>query len=80
MESTIKIEANGDLKFLYHDDHPCLEMGSDLDIQRASNVRYVAGLWYVFMLDGVRLPQGHKRRADAIQYEIDFLEALLTEG
>lgn len=87
MDSTIKVEANGDLTFLYHDDHPCLGMGK-LDVKRASNVRYNSsdGLWYVFLidplksdlLDEVSLPKGHKRRADAIQYEINFLEAELA--
>lgn len=79
----IKIQPNGDLQFLYADGHPLFELGK-LSVDRASNVRFdnETGLWHVWPItaDGkeYKVPQGFKRRSEAIACEHELMEMELA--
>ncbi len=73
----IKIDKNGNLKFIYKDSHPALKLGKP-DIQRISDVRFdnKQQLWYAYILgSGDKLTGcGFKNREFAIENEINFIE------
>lgn len=84
MKSTVRVFPNGDLQFLYNDDHPCIDIKGDLSIIRESNVDFdiKKKLWFMnrILADGSTLthPNGFTRRLDAIAYEIELLEAEIS--
>lgn len=82
-EIVVKISVDGkDLKLLYFDDAPVLDLGS-YSITRASHVRFDEAdqKWYVHVINPngteKRLDLGFVRRADAIDFEIEHLQASL---
>jgi hypothetical protein len=75
----VKVWSDGTVQMLYADDHPLIQ-GAIIQIERASNVVFNASKqeWMVLRTDNTPLlPQGFKRRADAIQAEIAALESTL---
>lgn len=75
-EKVITITADGKEAYgLYDDNLPYRELGGKVEAVRASEVRMNKdGRWevYIFAEDKV-LPETFVNRADAIQYEIDYL-------
>ena len=87
-ERVVRISPTGDeITFLFHDQSPLLSVGEPT-IVRASNVRFdnTDKQWYVFVRlassDGSftekRLDKGFASRSEAIDYEIEYCEALLN--
>lgn len=72
----IKILPSGDVTTLYRDTvRTLLDSLGCLAIERASNVEFNAGLWYVVGEDGELLvTEGFVYRDAAISAEISFLE------
>ena len=83
-EFAVKVTTDGDLFFIYKDNHPLLELGP-LEVTRASNVEFDSDRqeWIVVLNfpDGsrARLPEGHKNRTAAIAYEVEVLIDLLMK-
>jgi hypothetical protein len=83
-EQLVRIDQNGNVTFLFHDGSPVQNVGEDLQVVRASNVRFDNGSkrWAVYLRfpDGgeERLPETFEKRADAIAYEIEICEGLLA--
>jgi hypothetical protein len=75
-EKVITITANGKEAYgLYDDNLPYRQLGGKVEAIRASEVRMNDdGRWevYIFAEDKV-LPETFENRADAIEYEIDYL-------
>ncbi len=71
----ITIRPDGSLDTIYRDELRSLfDKLGDVHLERASNVDYVNGFWWVYR-DGVPLiNHGFYFRADAIKAEIEFLE------
>lgn len=82
---SFKVLSGGEIVFLYDEDSPILDAG-DLNVIRASNVEFdeTRQRWFVAvnMLDGSvrQLEETFSKRSEAIAHEIDFLNAVLTEG
>lgn len=77
----IKIDPDGNLQFLYHDDHPAMSLGEAV-CKRASDVVWnnEAQGWEVRLrppYDYVTIPAVFKRRQDAIDEEIRVLNQLM---
>ncbi len=72
----IKILPSGDITALYKDTARVLfDSLGRLDVERASNVEFKDGLWYVMDENGEPLiPEGFVYRDNAISAEISFLE------
>lgn len=81
---SVKINHDGEVMFLFHDDHPLAKVGQQ-NVIRASNVHFdnTDALWYVAenMPDGtsVRHANGFEKRADAIAFEVLLLSAKIGD-
>ena len=72
----IKILPSGDITALYKDAvRGVFDSLGQLDVERASNVEFKDGLWYVMNENGEPLiAEGFVYRDNAISAEISFLE------
>lgn len=82
-ERTIRIDPEGNMTFLFHDQSPLLELG-DPTLVRASNVKFDNDTkkWHVFLRfpdEELKLPQPFDSRAEAIRFEIRHCEELLEK-
>jgi len=82
---SVKINHDGEVMFLFHDDHPLAKIG-DQKVIRASNVHFnnADGRWYVEenMPDGtsIRHSKGFEKRAHAIGFEVLLLSAKIGDA
>jgi hypothetical protein len=83
-EYFVKINQDGEVMFLFHDDHVLSGVGEQ-NVIRASNVHFdnAQGLWFVEenLPDGtsVRHANGFKKRADAIAFEVLLLSVKIGD-
>ena len=83
MEKTIKITADGEVIALYDDDTPLRDLGK-IEVTRASKVEFNPStqMWIVKIMDAILkewVPiAAYPRRADAITYEIWYLNEALS--
>jgi hypothetical protein len=80
MERLVKIDAEGNLTFLYDDKMPWEDLGT-MTCERASDVVFdpVLQMWCIAFPDG-RLVGAWKSREAAIQGEIHLLEKDMEAG
>lgn len=73
----IKIEPNGNVTTLYSDEKRTLldKLGS-LSVERASDVEFSKGLWFVMKDDEPLIGKGFHLREEAILAEVALLEQL----
>jgi hypothetical protein len=76
----VEIGNDGTCIAIYIDGSP-LEMVGDLEVTRLSDVEFDADLqeWKVMFRNGVTLPGTYKSRIAAINAEIDYADAHLSE-
>jgi hypothetical protein len=73
----IKIEPNGNITTLYSDKkRPLLDKLGNLSVERASNVEFSDGLWYVTKDNNRLIEEGFLLRELAIRAEVRLLEEL----
>ena len=73
----IKIEPNGNITTLYSDKkRPLLDKLGNLSVERASNVEFSNGLWYVTKDNNRLIEEGFLLRELAIRAEVRLLEDL----
>lgn len=73
----IKIEPNGNITTLYSDKkRPLLDKLGNLSVERASNVEFSNGLWYVTKDNNRLIEEGFLLRELAISAEVRLLEEL----
>jgi hypothetical protein len=73
----IKIEPNGNITTLYSDKkRPLLDKLGNLSVERASNVEFNNGLWYVTKDNNRLIEEGFLLRELAIRAEVRLLEEL----
>lgn len=73
----IKIEPNGNIITLYSDKkRPLLDKLGNLSVERASNVEFSNGLWYVTKDNNRLIEEGFLLRELAISAEVRLLEEL----
>jgi len=74
----ITISRSGEVKALYRDElRNLFESIGTLSVERASDVEFDSGLWYVKKNNTNLIPTGFIRRSDAIRAEIEHLEKTL---
>jgi len=87
VEYTIRITPQGEVQCLYEEGNPIFEMPElgRKKIVRASDVRFDEDeqKWFVYVQTPKgtekRLSDGFEKRSEAIQWEIEHLNAVLTE-
>lgn len=73
----IKIEPNGNVTTLYADEkRPLLDKLGNLSVERASNVEFNKGLWFVTKDSKLLIDKGFRLREQAILAEVSLLETL----
>lgn len=83
---TIKVSEDGNVYFVYKDDHILSGEGFRQEVRRATNVEFDEHqqAWSVVILFGVcgkqRLPQRFKNRQDAIDFEVELLNTMVGNG
>lgn len=75
----VRIEKDGSVKCLYRDTLPFIGGGERLDIHRASHVEWNIHrqCWEILTPEGQFIEGGFSKRQDAIDREIEIMEATL---